>query len=112
MLHNYLKISIAVLLRRKFLTFVNLFGSALTLTVLIVAYSAFDSIVSPAGAQHRQDQILTIDRLRRLESRSPRLTTCVAPDQASTTSGVGPSSACFSAANGEGTGWRSAAGRW
>ena len=63
MLGNYLKISIAVLVRRKFLTFVNLFGATLTLTVLVVAYALFDSIVSPAGAQHRQDQMLLVTRL-------------------------------------------------
>jgi putative ABC transport system permease protein len=63
MLRNYLKISIAVLLRRKFLTFVNLFGAVLTLTVLVVAYAIFDSIVSPAGAQHRQNHILFINNL-------------------------------------------------
>ncbi len=32
MIENYLKIAIAVLLRRKFLTFVNHFGTVLTLT--------------------------------------------------------------------------------
>jgi putative ABC transport system permease protein len=63
MLRNYLKISIAVLLRRKFLTFVNLFGAVLTLTVLVVTYAIFDSIVSPGGAQHRQNHILFIDNL-------------------------------------------------
>lgn len=62
MLRNYLKISIAVLLRRKFLTFVNLFGAVLTLTVLVVAFAIFESTVSPAGAQHRQNHILTISR--------------------------------------------------
>jgi len=73
MFGNYLKISLAVLLRRKFLTFVNLFGATLTLTVLVVAYALFDSVVSPAGAQHRQDQMLLITRLSlsntRLENR-------------------------------------------
>ena len=64
MLGNYLKISLAVLLRRKFLTFVNLFGAALTLTVLVVAFAALEATVSPAGAQHRQSQILTITGLR------------------------------------------------
>ncbi|HEU4619716.1 MAG TPA: ABC transporter permease, partial [Gammaproteobacteria bacterium] len=63
MLRNYLKISIAVLLRRKFLTFVNLFGAVLTLTVLVVAFAIFEGTVSPAGAQDRQDHILTIPRL-------------------------------------------------
>jgi putative ABC transport system permease protein len=60
MLRNYLKITYAVLMRRKFLTFVNLFGAVLTLTVLVVAYAMFDSVVNPRGAQHRQSQILTI----------------------------------------------------
>ena len=60
MLYNYLKISLAVLVRRKFLTFVNLFGAVLTLTVLVVAFAILESLVSPAGAQHRQDHILTV----------------------------------------------------
>jgi putative ABC transport system permease protein len=60
MLGNYLKTAIAVLMRRKFLTLVNLFGAVLTLTVLVVAYALFDSFVNPRGAQHRQSQILTI----------------------------------------------------
>lgn len=64
MLANYLKISVAVLMRRKFLAFVNLFGATLTLTVLVVSFAVFDSIVRPGGAQQRQDQILVIDYLR------------------------------------------------
>jgi putative ABC transport system permease protein len=60
MLKNYLKIAIAVLLRRKFLTFVNLFGTVLVLTVLVVAFAIFESIVHPAGAQHRYDRILAV----------------------------------------------------
>src|ERR1044071_1427295 len=63
MLKNYLKIAIAVLLRRKFLTFVNLFGTVLTLTVLVVAFATIQSIANPSGAQHRNDHILTIDRV-------------------------------------------------
>ena len=60
MLKNYLKIAIAVLLRRKFLTFVNLFGTVLTLTVLVVAFAFFDTIVSPGGAQRRHDHVLSV----------------------------------------------------
>jgi putative ABC transport system permease protein len=60
MLLNYLKITLAVLMRRKFLTFVNLFGAALTLTVLVVAYALLDSVVSPGGAQHDQRRILAV----------------------------------------------------
>ena len=37
MLYNYLKISLAVLVRRKFLTFVNLFGAVLTLVDLLTS---------------------------------------------------------------------------
>ncbi len=60
MLLNYLKITFAVLMRRKFLTFVNLFGAALPLTVLVVAFAMLDSVMSPAGAQHDQRRILTV----------------------------------------------------
>lgn len=60
MLKNYFKITIAVLLRRKFLTFVNLFGTVLTLTVLVVAFAFFDTIVSPGGAEHRHDRMLSV----------------------------------------------------
>lgn len=63
MLGNYLRITFAVLMRRKFLTFVNLFGAALTLSVLVVAYALFDSYVNPQGAQHRQNRILTFSGL-------------------------------------------------
>jgi len=63
MLKNYFKIAIAVLLRRKFLTFVNLFGTVLTLTVLVVAFATFDSVVRPSGAQHRNDHVLAINRV-------------------------------------------------
>lgn len=63
MLRNYLKIAIAVLLRRKFLTFVNLFGTVLTLTVLVVAFATLTSIVNPSGAQHRNDHVLAINRV-------------------------------------------------
>jgi putative ABC transport system permease protein len=60
MLKNYLKITVAVLLRRKFLTFVNLFGTVLTLTVLVVAFALLESIASPTGAQRRHEHVLAI----------------------------------------------------
>lgn len=61
MLKNYFKIAIAVLLRRKFMTFVNLFGTVLTLTVLVVAFALFDSIASPRGAERRHDHVLGVE---------------------------------------------------
>jgi putative ABC transport system permease protein len=63
MFSKYLRISIAILLRRKFLTLVNLFGIVLTLTVLVVAVAVLDSLLRPAGAQSRQNHILVIERL-------------------------------------------------
>lgn len=64
MLKNYLKTAIAVLLRRKFMTFVNLSGTVLTLTVLIVVFAIFQSLVHPAGAEHRYDRILAVNYLK------------------------------------------------
>jgi putative ABC transport system permease protein len=63
MLKNYLKTAIAVLLRRKFLTFVNLFGTVLTLTVLIVAFAIVQCMVHPGGAEHRYGHILSVSTL-------------------------------------------------
>lgn len=63
MFENYLRMSIAMLLRRKFLTFVHLFGTLLTLTVLVVAFAVLESMLSPAGAESRQQHILVIDHL-------------------------------------------------
>lgn len=60
MLKNYLKVALAVLARRKFLTFVNLFGTVLTLTVLVVAFAFFDTVTNPGGAQRHQDRILSV----------------------------------------------------
>ena len=72
MLKNYLKIAIAVLLRRKFLAFVNLFGTVLTLTVLVVAFALADSFMHPRGAQHNSDRILAINNAMFLKSGEAR----------------------------------------
>lgn len=68
MLKNYLKTAIAVLLRRKFLTFVNLFGTVLTLTVLIVAFAIFQCLVHPGGAEHRYGHIMSVHSIRAYSS--------------------------------------------
>ena len=47
MLKNYLKITLAVMKRRKFYTFISLFGISLTLTVLIVITAFFDNLFAP-----------------------------------------------------------------
>lgn len=46
MLANYLKLALAVLRRRKFFTFVSLFGISFTLAVLLVVTALLDSIVN------------------------------------------------------------------
>jgi putative ABC transport system permease protein len=63
MFSNYLKITFAVLMRRKFLTFVNLFGAAVTMLVLVVGFALLESFLSPSGAQQRQSQILTVSEM-------------------------------------------------
>jgi putative ABC transport system permease protein len=63
MFENYVRIAVAVLLRRKFLTLVNLFGTVLTLTVLVVAAAVLESMLHPAGAESAQEHILVVDRL-------------------------------------------------
>jgi len=46
MLTNYFKIAIAVLKRRKFFTFISLFGISFTLTILIVLTAFIDNAIS------------------------------------------------------------------
>jgi len=72
MLKNYVKTAVAVLLRRKFVTFVNVFGAALTLTVLVVGFAFLEGLVSPEGAQHRHRNILTVYRLGLADSDTGR----------------------------------------
>ena len=44
MLRNYLKVALKVLLRRRFYTFISLFGIAFTLVVLTVAAAFLDHV--------------------------------------------------------------------
>jgi len=47
MLTNYLKIALKVLRRRKFFTFISLFGITLTLAVLMVGAAILDNAFAP-----------------------------------------------------------------
>jgi putative ABC transport system permease protein len=47
MIRNYLKVAWKVLLRRKFFTFISLFGISITLVVLMVATAMLDHLLSP-----------------------------------------------------------------
>ncbi len=49
MFGNYLKIAIKVLQRRKFFTFISLFGIGFTLVALMIVTALFDGFVSPSA---------------------------------------------------------------
>jgi putative ABC transport system permease protein len=63
MLRNYLKVALKVLARRKFFTFISLFGISVTLLVLLVATAIFDHALSPQAPETRSDRTLGIYRL-------------------------------------------------
>jgi len=60
MLKNYFKIAIAVLKRRKFFTFISLFGISFTLTILIVLTAFVDNITSANYPEINRDRSLYI----------------------------------------------------
>lgn len=63
MLKNYFKIAIAVLKRRKFFTFISLFGISLTLTILILLTAFLDVLMSPAYPDVNRSRELFINRI-------------------------------------------------
>src|SRR5829696_2704534 len=60
MLGNYLKIALKVLARRKFFTFISLFGISLTLLVLMVATAILDHALAPHAPETRSDRTLGV----------------------------------------------------
>jgi putative ABC transport system permease protein len=64
MLSNYLKIAIKVMLRRKFYTFVSLFGIAFTLLILNIVVAMADHSLSPGAPEVHLDRFLIIDRAK------------------------------------------------
>ncbi len=68
MLKNYLKTAFKVFRRRKFFTFVSLFGIALTLLVLLVATAFLDHVFAARAPETRLDRTLGIFNL---EMRGP-----------------------------------------
>ncbi|WP_046244010.1 ABC transporter permease [Hymenobacter terrenus] len=63
MLLSYLKIAWKVLLRRKFFTFISLFGISFTLMILLVLYAMFDFTVGPQMPEKRLSRLLFISQL-------------------------------------------------
>ena len=62
MLSHYLVLAVKVLLRRKFFTFISLFGISFTLLVLTVVTALFDHTFGPDAAEPRQDRTLYVER--------------------------------------------------
>ena len=64
MIINYIKLALKVLGRRKFFTFISLFGISLTLVVLIVVTALLDNIFTPRQPQSRFDRVLVMSRVK------------------------------------------------
>ena len=60
MLKHYLSLAVKVLLRRKFFTFISLFGISFTLLVLMVVTAIFDHALAPMAPETRMDRTLGI----------------------------------------------------
>ena len=58
MLLSYLKIAWKVLQRRKFFTFISLFGISFTLMILLVVYAFYDYSVGAQTPEKRVDRLL------------------------------------------------------
>ncbi|MGZ3813725.1 MAG: ABC transporter permease, partial [Mucilaginibacter sp.] len=63
MLKNYFKIAIAVLRRRKFFTFISLFGISFTLTILLVLTAFIDKVVGDTYPDKKRDRSLYVSRI-------------------------------------------------
>ena len=70
MLLSYIKIAVKVLRRRKFYTFVSLFGIAFTLQILNVVAAGIDHTFSAAQPESKLDRILSISNARMWGDRS------------------------------------------
>jgi putative ABC transport system permease protein len=63
MIANYIKIALKVLGRRKFFTFISLFGISLTLVVLMVATTVLDNVFAPRAPESKFDRVVGVYRL-------------------------------------------------
>ena len=60
MLKHYLSLAVKVLLRRKFFTFISLFGISFTLLVLMVVTAMFDHALAPMAPETRMARTLGV----------------------------------------------------
>jgi putative ABC transport system permease protein len=63
MLKNYFKIAIAVLKRRKFFTFISLFGISFTITILMLMTAFIDKVVNDNYPDKKRDRSLYINKI-------------------------------------------------
>lgn len=63
MLVNYFKIAMAVLRRRKFFTFISLFGISFTLTILLVLSAFITKIIGDEYPDRKRERLLFINTL-------------------------------------------------
>jgi len=63
MLKNYFKIAIAVLKRRKFFTFISLFGISFTLTILMVLTAFIQNVIGNDYPDKKRDRSLYISNI-------------------------------------------------
>ena len=69
MLKNYFKIAIAVLKRRKFFTFISLFGISITLTILMVLIAFVDYLVGTTYPDYKRSRSLYVNILKQQDSK-------------------------------------------
>jgi putative ABC transport system permease protein len=62
MLRHYFVLGAKVLLRRKFFTFISLFGIAATLVVFVLIAAILDETFSPGAPESKQDRMLSVQR--------------------------------------------------
>ena len=68
MFKNYLKITFAVLKRRKFFTFISLFGISFTLLVLVVLTAFTDHLISSGYPEYNRDRCLYIEKMQQQDT--------------------------------------------
>lgn len=62
---SYVKLAFKVLGRRKFFTFISLFGITVTLVVLVVVSAILDNVFEPRQPESRFDRVLRTDRVQK-----------------------------------------------
>jgi len=70
MLTNYFKIAIAVLRRRKFFTFISLFGISFTLTIVLVVAALVDHKFSAGYPDINRGRELFVSRMQLRSSKN------------------------------------------